>query len=72
MFKALKIRRAAAQLTDEFPEIPVDVARDRARQMVESYPHARTDRVAEYLIYNERLARFFEDAIAFSRTEEAA
>jgi hypothetical protein len=74
MLKALKIRRAAAQLTKAFPEISVDVARARAGRMVENYPHIGTDRVAEYLIHGEQIAIFFEEALssAISQTEEEA
>jgi hypothetical protein len=70
MFKALRIRRASARLTSSFPEITPDVARARAQRMVEEYPSARADRVAEYLVHVELMARFVEEALRVSLTEE--
>jgi hypothetical protein len=72
MLKALKIRRAAAQLTEAFPEISVDTALDRARRMIAEYPRIGTDRLAEYLVHGERVARMFEEIVKNSHTEEAA
>lgn len=67
MFTALKIRRAAARLTATFPEIPVTVARTRARRVISRHSYIRTDRVGEFLIHGERMARMFEE---ISRTAE--
>ncbi|MGW6638523.1 hypothetical protein [Streptomyces cyaneofuscatus] len=58
MFTALKVRRAAAHLTTVFPEIPIDVARRRARTLVSRYPHIRTDRVGEFLVHGEERRRW--------------
>ncbi|MGP3750837.1 hypothetical protein [Streptomyces sp. IBSNAI001] len=64
MFRRLKIRRAAAHLTEEFPEIASDVARRRACQMIKTYPHISAGRIGDYLVHGERIARIYEEAAA--------
>ncbi|MGW1547464.1 hypothetical protein [Streptomyces sp. NPDC002346] len=70
MLKALKIRRAAAQLTEAFPEIPAYLARNRARQMIARYPSATTHRVGEYLIHNEHVTRLLTNVPLMTRLLE--
>jgi hypothetical protein len=67
MLKALKIRRAATQLTEAFPEIPVDVARNRARRMIARYPSATVHRVGEYLVHNEHVTRLLTNVPLMTR-----
>jgi hypothetical protein len=67
MLKALKIRRAADKLMAAYPEIPVDVARARARQMATRYPEATTYRIGEYLIHNEHTTRLLADEPTMTR-----
>ncbi|MYW29686.1 hypothetical protein [Streptomyces sp. SID2119] len=57
MFKARKIRRAAAHLTATFPEIPVEEATNRARRMVSQYPRTSATMIGDYLVHGERVGR---------------
>ncbi|WP_173316993.1 hypothetical protein [Streptomyces fulvorobeus] len=57
----MKLYRAAAHLTTTFPEISIDDARERAGRMLERYPHARTGRLGEYLVFDESLGRVIDE-----------
>lgn len=60
MIRTLKIRRAARRLVDEFPEIPPEQARDRARRVLRQYPALTAAHVADSLVRGERTARVYE------------
>ncbi|MEV7250275.1 hypothetical protein [Streptomyces cyaneofuscatus] len=63
MFKALKIRRAAAHLTATFPEITAEQAQDRARRMISQYPRASAAMIGDYLVHGERVGRVLDGLI---------
>ncbi|OSC76473.1 hypothetical protein B5180_01580 [Streptomyces sp. BF-3] len=57
MFKARKIRRAAAHLTATFPEITTEEATNRARRMVSQCPRTSAAMIGDYLVHGERVGR---------------
>lgn len=63
MFKARKIRRAAAHLTATFPEITREEATTRARRMISQYPRTSAAMIGDYLVHGERVGRVLDGLV---------
>jgi hypothetical protein len=59
----VKVRRVARHLTDEFPEITQERARDRAQRLLTRHPRLSTGYAGEALVRGERTARMYEQLV---------
>lgn len=67
MLKFLKVRRAAAKLTQACPDVTPDDARDRARRLLTAYPALPSNVAADELVRGERVSRAFLEWVGLLR-----